>query len=166
MWVPVLAWVPVLLPPSVSAGLTSNGVAKAVTVEPPPGAPAEPKRSVAPACVLGALAAGGIGSGIVFSALLAWKNSDAAAAHAMIVAHHGNCIPGTAGYDPTCAALVAAGNAADLWYDAAVGAFVAGGVSAAGTALYLLWPSLQPKTDLRLMPILGTQHGVLLSGSF
>jgi hypothetical protein len=161
----------------------ADGVAKAVLVDPPgvaapaapPVVPAEPKRSVVPAVVLGTVGAAGITSGIVFSALLAWKNSQAATAHAMIVARAGTCISYVASYDYVwCPQLVAAGNAANKFYDAAVGAFVVGGAAAAGTALYLLWPSFRTKTaeppaarDVRLTPILGPNGGgLVLSGSF
>jgi hypothetical protein len=158
------------------AEVPADGVARTVTVDPPAAvAPPEPKRSVVPTVVLGTLAAGGLISGVVFTALLSATNSAADAVHAKIVAHHGSCaFPGTLGYDDLCPDLVAKGKTENMFYDAAVGAFVVGGAAAAGTALYLLWPSLRPKTaaprvvrDIRLMPILGpNSHGLLVSGSF
>jgi hypothetical protein len=62
----------------------------------------------------------------------------------------------------------------NMFQDVALGAFLGGGAAAAGTVLYLLWPSPQEKTtkqsvarDLRLTPILSrTGSAFLLTGSF
>lgn len=132
------------------------------------------KRSVAPAVVMAALAAGGIGSGIGLAVVSSSNNSHAAALRAYIAARSGTCIPNVGGYDSKCPQLQSDANAYVTFRDAAVGAFVAGGVAAAGTALYLLWPSPRPKTagpsvarDVRLTPILGpTGNGLLVSGQF
>jgi hypothetical protein len=144
----------------------------------PPAKPPEPpgsKRSVVPAVVLGLLAAGGIGTGIAFEVVASSKYSTGAALGALITARHGTCIPNVGGYDDLyCPGLQSDLHAYVTFGDAAVGAFVAGGAAAAGTALYLLWPSPSAKTvgpaafrDLRLTPILGpTGNGLLVSGQF
>jgi hypothetical protein len=159
--------------PAAAQALPPAGVA----VDPPAAMPPpEPKRSMVPAGVLGGLAAGGLYAGIVFSSMLSGANAEADTAHLALVARHEkNCIPNARGYDSLwCSQLVAAGNAADAFYYAAIGTFIVGGAAAAGTALYLLWPSLRPKTaepravrDVRLTPIPGRNGGwLLLSGSF
>ena len=128
-----------------------------------------------PAVVLGALALGTIGSGIGFLVVSSANNSAIGPLGALINAHHGTCIPNVAAYGYfLCPQLQGEINAYVTYGDAAVGAFVAGGVAAAGTALYLLWPSPRPGTaersvarDIRLAPILGpTGNGLLVSGQF
>ena len=134
-----------------------------------PTRPPDPKRSVGPAVALAVLAAGGMGSGIGFAVVSSSNKSGAADLRAYITAHSGTCIPNVASYAyDKCPALQGKLNAYVMFGDAAVGAFVVGGAAAAGTALYLLWPSPRPKTgDVRLMPILGpTGSGLLVFGQF
>ena len=163
--------------------IEADGAARTVTlVEParvklPPdvNAPGSGKRSAAPAIVLGVLAAAGIGSGIGLLTLASSTRADALAIGADLTAHHGTCVVRWASFDTKrCGALQDKLKAEDTLYDASVGAFIAGGAAAAGTAVYLLWPSPRAKTmqhaaahDLRLTPILGpTASGLLVSGSF
>ncbi len=138
-------------------------------------APASSKRSPVPAVVLGLLAAGGIGTGIGLLTLASSKHADALTIGEDLTAHHGTCVVRWASFDTErCAQLQGALVAEDRYHDAAVGAFIAGGAAAAGTAVYLLWPSPRAKSappaaarDLRLTPILGpTAGGLLVSGSF
>ena len=133
------------------------------------------KRSVAPAVVLGLLGAAGIGTGIGVTAAASANHADALAIGADITAKHGACVSRWGSFLPKqCAQLQSALSAEDRHHDAAVGAFIAGGVAAAGAAVYLIWPSPQAKTmqhaathDLRLTPILGPiASGLLVSGSF
>jgi hypothetical protein len=125
--------------------------------------------------VVGGIAAGGLVAGIAFSVLLVGANSEATTAYKMIVARSGTCLPNVGGYDSLwCPQLVSAQNAALIFHDALVGTFVVGGAAAAGTALYLLWPSLRSNTaeppavrDVRLTPIPARNGGgLVLSGSF
>jgi len=137
--------------------------------------PVSIKRSVAPAVVLGLLAAGGIGSGIGLMTLSSSKGSDADAVASMITAQHGTCVSRWGSFEPKpCADLEEKLKARDMFHNVAVGAFIGGGAAAAGTVLYLLWPSPRAKTpapfvarDIRLTPILGpVGNGLLVSGSF
>jgi hypothetical protein len=106
------------------------------------------------------LAAGGVGTG--FLAVSSSNNSAAADLRTAIVARHGTCIANVGGYDYSmCPALQGKLNAYTMYGDAAVGAFITGGAVAAGTALYLLWPS----REIRLTPIVGpTGTGLVVSG--
>ena len=163
--------------------IEADGAARTVTIVPPAwvkrptegAASGSSKRSAAPAVVLGLLAAGGIGTGIGFMALASANHTDALAIGADITAKHGACVSRWGSFLPKqCAQLQSALSAEDNHHDAAVGAFIAGGVAAAGMAVYLLWPSPRAKTappaaahDLRFTPILGPiAGGVLVSGSF
>jgi len=163
--------------------IEADGVARTVTIVQPAWvkvptdvkASGSTKRSAAPAVVLGLLAAGGIGSGIGLMIQASAKDADALAIGADLTAHHGTCVVRWASFDTKrCGALHDKLKAVDTLHDAAVGAFIAGGAAAAGTAVYLLWPSPRAKTmqqaaahDLRLTPILGpTASGLLVSGSF
>ncbi len=144
----------------------------------PPAKPPEPprsKRSVVPPVVLGVLAAGWIGTGIAFEVVASSKYSAGGTLGALITARHGTCIPNVGGYDYLyCPGLQSDLHAYVTFGDAAVPAFIAGGAAAAGTALYLLWPSPRANTagpaafrDIRLTPILGpTGNGLLVSGQF
>jgi hypothetical protein len=163
--------------------IEADGAVRTVTIEPPTGVmapsvaePPEPsRRSVAPAVVLGVLAAGGIASGIAFARLSASNYADAEAVEAALTASRASCVSGTLSYDAKlCSDLQAKANAYVTFHNVAVGAFIAGGAAAAGTALYLLWPAASAnKTnrsvvhDVRLMPILSpTGNGLLVSGRF
>jgi hypothetical protein len=160
--------------------IEADGATSAVTLEqpakvkPPPEAPV-PRKSVAPAVVLGVLAAAGIGSGIGFMVLSGTRKSEALALGSALAAKHGGCVPQWASFDATlCSSIQDKLKADDTFHDIAVGALSAGGAAAAGTVLYLLWPSPRAKTsdqsaarDLRLTPIFGpTGNGLLVSGSF
>jgi hypothetical protein len=125
--------------------------------------------------MLGLLGAAGIGTGIGFIALSSSKGSDANAIGSMITAQHGACVSRWGSFQPIpCANLKEKLKERDLFHDVAVGALIGGGAAAAGTVLYLLWPSPQEKTtkqsvarDLRLTPLLSrTGSAFLLTGSF
>jgi hypothetical protein len=163
--------------------IEADGAARTVTIVPPAWvklptevtASGSTKRSAAPAVVLGLLAAAGIGSGIGFMALSSSKGSEADAVSSMITAQHGACVSRWGSFQPKpCADLEEKLKARVLFHNVAVGAFIGGGAAAAGTVLYLLWPSPQEKTakqsvarDLRLTPILNrTGSAFLLTGSF
>ncbi|MFS8065947.1 MAG: hypothetical protein ACMG6S_06210 [Byssovorax sp.] len=166
-----------------AAVIEADGAARTVTLVQPARvklpaevkAPGSTKRSAAPAVVLGLLAAGGIGSGIGLMIQASAKDAEALAIGADLTAHYGACVVRWASYDrKRCDQLHGKLEAVDALHDAAVGAFIAGGAAAAGTAVYLLWPSPRDKTmqqaaahDLRMTPILGpTVSGLLVSGSF
>jgi len=160
----------------------ADGAAKTVTIDlpaavkPPPDVkPAEPKRSVVPAVVLGVLAAGAVGTGIGLMVLSSSKYADADALVATLLATSGSCVSRWASYDAKlCPDLQDKLKAGATFHNIAVGTFIAGGAAAAGTALYLLWPPPRAKPtaqavlhDLRLTPILGpVSNGLLVSGSF
>lgn len=162
--------------------IETDGTTRTVTIVQPASAtppvvkaPASTKRSVAPAVVLGLLAAGGIGTGIGLVAAGSSKNSDATAVRENLIAHHGTCVPDWASFNTkVCADLQDKLEARDTFYNAAIGTFIVGGAAAAGTVLYLLWPSPQEKTprqaivrDLRLTPVFSpTGSELLVSGSF
>ena len=163
--------------------IETDGAARTVTIVPPAWvklptegtASGSTKRSAAPAVVLGLLAAAGIGTGIGFMTLSSSKGSDADAISSMITAQHGACVARWGSFQPIpCANLEEKLNERDLFHNVAVGAFIGGGAAAAGTVLYLLWPSSREKTprqavarDMRLMPILSqTGSAFLLTGSF
>ncbi|MEP7124057.1 MAG: hypothetical protein ABJE95_24230 [Byssovorax sp.] len=163
--------------------IEADGAARTVTLVEPARvklpcdvkAPGPTKRSAAPAVVLGLLAATGISSGIGLMTLSSSKGSDADAISSMITAQHGACVSRWGSFQPIpCANLEEKLKERILFHNVAVGAFIGGEAAAAGTAIYLLWPSPRAKTmqhaaahDLRLTPILGpTVGGVLVSGSF
>jgi hypothetical protein len=163
--------------------IDADGAARTVTLVPPAWvnlptegtASGSTKRSAAPAVVLGLLSAAAIGTGIGFIALSSSKGSDADAISSMITAQHGACVSRWGSFQPIpCANLEEKLNERDLFHNVAVGAFIGGGAAAAGTVLYLLWPSPRAKTpapfvahDIRLTPTLGpVGNGLLVSGSF
>jgi hypothetical protein len=112
------------------------------------------KRSMAPAVVLAVLAAGGLGSGIGFMDLSASKSSDAFAVRSMLLAAHGGCRPDRSNFGPQpCADIQDKLQASDTFHNIALGAFIAGGAAAAGTALYLLWPSPRASTTGPVKPL-------------
>ena len=137
--------------------------------------PVSSRRSVAPAVVLGLLAAGGIGTGIGFTAAASSKDAEAAAVLAELTAHHGTCVTKWASYaTKPCADIKQKLDARNTFQDVALGAFIGGGAAAAGTVLYLLWPSSREKApnqavvrDLRLTPIVSpTGSTLFISGAF
>lgn len=163
--------------------IETDGTTRTLTIVPqstvpPPSAvkaPVSTKRSVAPAVVLGLLAAGGIGTGIGFLAAGTSKNSDATAVREGLLARHGTCVPEWASFNTkVCADLQDKIKARDRFYNVAIGTFIGGGAAAAGTVLYLLWPSSREKEtkqavarDLRLTPIVSsTGSELFITGSF
>jgi hypothetical protein len=165
------------------AVIKADGATTTVTIVPPAWvklptegtASGSTKRRAAPAVMLGLLGAAGIGTGIGFIALSSSKGSDANAIGSMITAQHGACVSRWGSFQPIpCANLKEKLKERDLFHDVAVGALIGGGAAAAGTVLYLLWPSPQEKTtkqsvarDLRLTPLLSrTGSAFLLTGSF
>jgi hypothetical protein len=137
--------------------------------------PSESRRNVAPAVVLGVLAAGAVGTGIGLMTAAGSKYADADAVVKMIEAVYGTCVSRWASFNPKlCGDLQDKYKAGNTFHNVAVGTFIGGGAAAAGTALYLLWPSPGAKPtgqgfahDIRLTPILGsTTSGLLVSGSF
>jgi hypothetical protein len=164
--------------------IESDGVMRTVTIDQPARVklpadevkPPESRRSAAPAVVLGLLAAGGIGTGIGLRVLSASIRSQAVALGSAITTppNYGWCVPQWLSYDQRCPALQNKIDAEARYYNIATGTFIAGGAAAAGTILYILWPSPRPKAAVlsaahavRLTPILGpTGSGLLVSGSF
>jgi hypothetical protein len=163
--------------------IEADGATRTVTivqpasVTPPPAVtpPVSSKRSVAPAVVLGLLAAGGIGTGIGFTAAASSKDAQAAAVAADLTAHYGTCVTQWASYNTkVCADIKQKLDARNTFEDVALGAFIGGGVAAASTVLYLLWPAPKDTTpkqavarDLRLTPIVSPTGGTLfISGAF
>jgi hypothetical protein len=140
-----------------------------------PAPPPESKRSVGPAVALGVLAAGAIGAGVAFQVASSSTNSSASALAASITANRGGCNPLYASYDFIfCPVLQDRITASSSFEGAAVGAFIVGGAAAAGTALYLLWPSqgattagLAAPPELRLTPLFGRAgNELVVSGQF
>jgi hypothetical protein len=167
--------------------IEADGAHKTITIAPPTGVnvtppatppeskPPESKRSVVPTVVLAVLAAGGIGSGIGLLVASRSNNLDAEALAKYITANRGDCMPNVASNAGVlCTQLQGYVNRHITYENAAVGTFIAGGAAAAGTALYLLWPSPRATTagpsvayDIRLTPILApTVNGLLVSGQF
>jgi hypothetical protein len=163
--------------------IEADGAAHTVTIVQPGSAespstvraPVASKRSAAPAVVLGFLAAGGIGTGIGFTAAASSKDAEAAAVGADLTAHHGTCVTRWASYNTkVCADIMQKLDARNTFRDYALGAFIGGGAAAAGTVLYLLWPSPREKEpkqavarDLRLTPIVSpTGSALFISGAF
>lgn len=129
------------------------------------------RRGVLPGLALGAVAAVGIGGGVAFLAMSAGKKSDAQTESALIVKGRQSCVGGAKNFDTArCGELHDKAQAYATFHNVAVGAFVAGGVAAAGTALYFLLPT-RPATSvgqaLRVTPVFGAREGGLLAaGSF
>lgn len=163
--------------------IEADGVTRTVTIVQPAStkvpaavkAQVSSRRSVAPAVVLGLLAAGGIGSGIGFLAAASSKDSEATAVRTDLTENHGTCVTQWASYaTKPCADLRNKLEARDRYNNVAIGTLIGGGAAAAGTILYLLWPSPKEKTpersvarDLRLTPVLGPAgNALLISGSF
>jgi hypothetical protein len=139
----------------------------------PPVVPDEPpkRRSFIPGVALGAVAAVGIGGGVAFLAMSSGKKSAAASTRGQILGSGGSCVPSAANYDGgRCPSLQSGLGASDTFQGVAVGAFIAGGLAAAGTAAYFLWPSRPARPtgyELQVTPVFGASAGaVIMSGSF
>lgn len=148
--------------------------AEAVPVSQVPSLPREepPKRrSFIPGVALGAVAVVGIGGGIAFLGMASGKRSTADSTRALILADRRSCVPAAPNLDTgRCPGLHSDLAASDTFHDVAVGAFIAGGIAAVGTAAYFLWPSRPARAagyNLQVTPVFGASAGaVILSGSF
>ena len=133
--------------------------------------PDVPPRSLVPGLVLGSVAVAGLGSGAAFLGISGSRRSDASAMAAQILGNRGSCVSGASNDDAVrCPTLQRTLKADDTFHDLAVGAFVAGGVAAAGAATYFLWPRRPARSSargIRVTPVPGAGAGsVTLSGSF
>jgi hypothetical protein len=140
--------------------------------EAPPVVREEPpkRRSIIPGIALGAVAAVGIGGGVAFVGMSSGKRSAAEATRGQILTGRGSCVPGAGNLDARCSDLQNNLKASDTFHDVAVGAFIAGGIAAAGTLAYFLWPARPARSagyHLQVTPVFGASAGaVILSGSF
>lgn len=127
--------------------------------------PAPPRpRSALPGLALGAASAAGFAAGATFLALAASRRAGADALRTEILHTAGSCVPGAANHDPRCSTLAANLGAHDTFHDLALGAFVTGGVAAAGAAAFFLWPTGRP---VRVTPLFGGTGGaVMVTGAF
>jgi len=103
--------------------------------------------------------------------MAAGKRSDAQAESTLIVNGHQSCVSGAKNFDTSrCGEVHDKAQAYATFHNVAVGAFLAGGVAAAGTALYFLWPTRPASSavqQLRVIPAFGANDGgVIVSGSF
>jgi hypothetical protein len=125
------------------------------------------RRSALPGMGLGTLSLAGIVGGVSFLVLSGARRQDADATRAQILAAHGGCVKGAGNLDARCAGLADTLHARDTLHDTAVGAFIVGGVAAAGAAAYFLWPQRAEPAGhaLRVTPIFGGNSGaVMVSG--
>ena len=132
------------------------------------------RRSLVPGLALGAAAVVGIAGGAAFLGLEASRKSSAQATRGMILSRGGSCVGGAANQDASgCGTLQSRLKADDAFHDVAVGAFVVGGLAAAGTAAYFLWPVRRPSMgrttgpNLQVTPVFGADSGgAMVTGSF
>jgi hypothetical protein len=131
-----------------------------------------PPRSVVPAIVLGAAGGAGVVAGAVFLGLRAGKISQARKLHDKIAERSGTCVGGgAASFVSDCSALASATGTGDTFGTVSLVGFIAGGVSLAGMAVYLLLPEPKPArpgdAGLRITPVLGAgEGGFVASGRF
>jgi tetratricopeptide (TPR) repeat protein len=146
------------LPFSVEKGVTYT---VALPLQPPR------RRSLTPALVGGAFGAAALGTGALLVGLAEKQRSDAQGLHATIASEGQTC----AATSTSCTALHAATAKADALGNTGIAFFAVAGAAAAGTAAYLLWPSLRPgggrAPDVRASLGIGPSGGaVVITGSF
>ncbi|MFT3775098.1 MAG: PEGA domain-containing protein [Minicystis sp.] len=146
-------------------------VKQAPPVDPTPTVAPVKRRSLIPGLALGAVSVVGLAGGIAFISMSSSSKSEAEAMSQSIVGNHQSCVGGAGNYDAArCGPLNDKAKAYATYHNVAVGAFIAGGIAAAGTAAYFLWPSKRAGAtghDLRVAPVFGSRDGaVIVTGSF
>jgi hypothetical protein len=138
----------------------------------PPGPPLPPpRRSAAPAIVLGALAAAGVGVGAGLFVVHSGQQSDADTLSGQIKTGNGTCAAGAPAPDPRCSTLAGKASSADAFGNGSTVAFAVGGAAAVAMVTYLLWPSA-PRAPasgraIHLLPSASAgQGGLVVAGSF
>jgi hypothetical protein len=133
-------------------------------------------RSIVPALVLGGVALAGVGAGVGLLVASSSKQSETDKLRKAILQSSGE--QGTyachssvsADRQSSCDELTSAANSVPVLRGASIGAFVAGGLAAAGALGYLLWPSgAQPESGfhIRVAPAAGRAFvGAAAAGSF
>jgi hypothetical protein len=129
-------------------------------------------RRIGPGIAIGAVAVAGLGAGAVFMALRRQAITDAEGGKAEILQAGKTCVVGRSNFDASRCAQQASGTArGDTFGTVSIAAFVAGGVAAAGTLTYFLWPAAKAappsRAQLGVAPIVtASQQGLLLWGAF
>jgi hypothetical protein len=127
-----------------------------------------------------ALGVAGLGIGVGLNLAANGKADDAHASQAAIARAGGtttSCYSPSPAFAPTCTALHDALTAHDGYANVSVGAYVAGGVLAAATVAYLVWPAIAPAFGpekhhlyfeaIRAVPAIGPgTGGVAVMGAF
>ncbi|APR85036.1 Hypothetical protein A7982_10385 [Minicystis rosea] len=134
---------------------------------PPPVVVDVPKRrSLVPGLALGAASVVGITSGIVLMSVSSSRRSDADILSTSILGDRRSCVAGAVNYDQgRCGGLQDKARSYATLHNAGVGAFIAGGIAAAGAAAYFFWPNKPAgKTgrDLRVTPVFGARGGAVI----
>ena len=114
--------------------------------------------------IAGGVAAGvGVSLGVVFAALASSKASDADAQRgALLSAGGANACAGSK--STACTDLVDATNAKGTFANAALWSFVGAGVAGTGTLIYALAAPKKSATAVQVVPLVGTNGGVLQIG--
>lgn len=133
-------------------------------------------RSAVPAIVLGGVALVGVGAGVGLLVASSSKQSDTDTLRDAILKSSGEQGPSSChsslsgGRQASCDELMSAAKSVPVLRGAAIGAFVAGGLAAAGALGYLFWPSgakTEAGFNVRVMPAAGSAFvGAAAAGSF
>jgi hypothetical protein len=133
-------------------------------------------RSIVPAIVLGGVALAGVGAGVGLLVASSSKQSETDTLRNAILQSSGDqgasaCHSSlSADRQSSCDELMSAANSAPVLRGAAIGAFVGGGLAAAGALGYLFWPSkaqAEAGFNVRVAPAAGRAFvGAAAAGSF
>lgn len=141
-------------------------VGKEVVIEVP-----GPRRTIVPGVVMGVLAVGAIGAGAGLFAVSKSKENQTYDLANNQIKTTGACLGKVV--DKRCDQVKSLAQQSDTFHNAAIGAFIGGGVLAIGTLTYLLLPSPKVKKTviqsggLHLTPVVGaSQGGMIVSGAF
>lgn len=146
-------------------GAAVSPAAPAGEIEGDRGVQSDTKRGMTPAIIGGAVAAVGLGVGIGFTLSANGKASDRDDA-VDALGGPSACGTGTP-FVSQCAEIRDLDDAESTRRKVALGGFVVGGLAAAGTVVYLLWPSETQSDQARLQPFVGPEGGGLqVLGSF
>jgi hypothetical protein len=132
------------------------------------------RRSLAPGLALAAVAAVGIVGGTAMIAISGGDKSTATSLSGTIRAAGSGCVASSLNYDPlNCSTLNGDVSHYVTLHNAAVGAFIGGGLAAVGTMLYFVWPMKRPTSDtppaaeVKVAPTVGAgTGGIVVSGTF
>lgn len=152
---------------SLSLSLTPVAVERVRVVR----VPVREHRSRVPGVVLGAAAVVGFGAGGALWAASAGRRGDAESLRSAMLRDGKSCVSGADNLDAKrCSSLGRSLRADDAFHDAAVGAFVIGGVALSAAAAYLFWPERrapESRSRVAVSPAFGASFGGLaLSSEF